>query len=265
MKSPPFIFAGLMLIILLMIGTTLTAAASQQSQAVYFTPTPRPDGRIIYIVKTNDTCISISLLNQVSLDTLRSLNNIKGSNCPIQQGQELLLGMAGPAQTPTPGPSLTPTSILPSPTPFAGNGAVCVELFEDINGNGLAEDNEPMMAGGQVSLTDSSGKFSRTGATTAIIDPTIDNPLCFTDVPEGNYNISIAVPEGYNPTIATNHTLQVKAGETTTIDFGAQVSLRSSVATPVETPRSPLLGILGGALILAGGGLALFLRRSSHK
>ena len=122
MKSPPFIFAGLMLIILLMIGTTLTAAASQQSQAVYFTPTPRPDGRIIYIVKTNDTCISISLLNQVSLDTLRSLNNIKGSNCPIQQGQELLLGMAGPAQTPTPGPSLTPTSILPSPTPSQGMG-----------------------------------------------------------------------------------------------------------------------------------------------
>jgi hypothetical protein len=265
MKSSPFIFASLMLVILLMIGTTVPATASQQSQAVYFTPTPRPDGRIIYIVKSLDTCISISLLNQIPLDTLRSLNNLKGSDCPIRTGQELLLGMAGPAQSPTPGPSLTPTSFLPTPTPLAGNGAVCVELFEDINGNGLAENIEPMMAGGQVSLTDSSGKFSRTGATTAIIDPTTDNPLCFTDVPEGNYTVSIAVPEGYNPTIATSHTLQVKAGETTTIDFGAQVSLRASAPVPAETPRSPMLGILGGALILAGGGLALFLRRSTHK
>lgn len=263
MKSFPIILIALVLVALILVGSALPAAASPQYQAVYFTPTPRPDGRIIYIVQNNDTCISISLLNQIPLDTLTSLNNLKGSNCIIQPGQELLLGMAGPAESPTPGPSPTPTPLLPTPTPFAGNGAVCVELFEDINGNGVAEDTEPMMGGGQVSLTNATGKFSRTGATVAILDATVDTPLCFNDVPEGSYNVSMAVPEGYNPTTGTTFTLNVVAGQTITIDFGAQVSLRSYPAAPVETPPSPLLGILGGALILAGGGLALYLRRSN--
>jgi hypothetical protein len=265
MKSIAFIFFGLALICMILIGSSLPAAASPADQAAYNTPTPRPDGRIIYVVKEGDTCLSISLLNQVPLDTLRINNNLKGTNCIIQPGQELLLGMAGPASSPTPGPSQTPTPILPTPTPFAGNGIICVELFNDINGNGLAEDSEPMMGGGAVSLTDTTGKFSRTGSTNAINDPATDTTLCFNDVPEGNYSISVAVPEGNNPTTASNHTIKLGAGQTITIDFGAQVSLRASTAPPVETPRSPLLGILGGALILAGGGLALFLRRSSSK
>ena len=262
-KSFPYIFLGLLLVSLVLISSVLTVSASPQPQAVYFTPTARPDGRIIYIVKQNDTCISISLLNNIPLDTLRNLNNLKGSNCIIQLGQELLLGLSGPAVSATPGPSQTPTPLLPTSTPVAGNGEVCVELYNDINGNGLAEDTEPTMAGGEVSLTDVKGVYSNTGTTTAIVDATVDQHLCFSDVPEGNHNISIAVPQGYNPTTATSHSLQVLAGTTSTIDFGAQVSLRNAAPAPVATPRSPLLGILGGALILAGGGLALYLKRST--
>ena len=264
MKSLPIVFLCLALLIVVLVGPAYPAAADARFQAVYYTPTPRPDGRIIYIVKANDTCISISLLNQIPLDTLRSLNNLTGSNCVIQVGQELLLGTAGPASSPIAGPSPTATPILPTPTPFAGTGTVCVELFEDINGDGVAQDTEAMMAGGQVSLTDSSGKFSKTGATAAILDPTVDQPLCFNTVPEGSYSVSIAVPEGYNPTTATTFSLAMKAGQTTTIDFGAQVSLRNAPPVPVEQPRSPLLGILGGGLILAGGVLALILRRTSR-
>ncbi len=265
MKSFLFVFIALTMAALILMGPAFPAAATVQSQAVYYTPTPLPDGRILYTVKENDTCLSISLLNQIPLDTLRSLNNLTGSGCTIITGQKLLLGMAGPAPTATPGPSPTQTAVLPTPTPFAGNGAVCVELFEDINGNGVAEDTESMMGGGQVSLTNPSGSFSRTGATKTILDPTVDTPLCFNDVPEGKYSVSIAVPEGYNPTTDTTFTLDVKAGQTTTIDFGAQVSLRNAPVVPVEQPRSPLLGILGGALILAGGGLGLFFLRRSHK
>ena len=47
------------------------AIAGQIAQAAYFTPTPGADGRIIYVVKSNDTCLSISLLNRVSLDNIR--------------------------------------------------------------------------------------------------------------------------------------------------------------------------------------------------
>jgi hypothetical protein len=264
MKSFLYILIGVGLIGLVLLNPVLPVAASVSQQAVYFTPTPRPDGRIIYIVKANDTCISISLLNNIPEDTLRNLNNIKGTSCVIVVGQELLLGMAGPALTPTAGPSQTPTPLLPTSTPFAGNGSVCVILFNDVNGNGLAEDTEVDMAGGEVSLSDNAGKFSRTGTTVTINDPTVDLPLCFNDVPEGEYNVSIAVPQGYNPTTETSRSLSVKAGSTSTVDFGAQVSLRATdPSTPVAAPRSPLLGILGGALILAGAGLAFWLRRSS--
>ena len=70
----------------------------------------------MYIVKDNDTCISISLLNNISEDSLRSLNNLK-SDCTLQTGQVLLLGTAVPGLTPTVGPTSTPTPLLPTPTP----------------------------------------------------------------------------------------------------------------------------------------------------
>jgi hypothetical protein len=193
-------------------------------------------------------------------------SNLKGSDCVIRVGEELLLGTAGPAETPTVGPSPTPTPLLPSATPFAGNGTVCVVLFEDVNGNGIKDDTEPTLAGGAVSLTDRPGKVSRTGTTVVVANPDVDLPLCFNTVPEGDYNISLAVPQGYNATTNTNYPLKVKAGETSTLDFGAQISLRAAPVTPdpTEPASSPLLGILGGVLILAGAGLAIYLRRTTR-
>lgn len=264
MNRRTLIVLSLLAATILLASGLIPAAASPQAQAVYFTPTPRPDGRIIYIVKQGDTCISISLLNRISETELRSLNNIRGTDCIIRLGQELLLGMAGPAETPTIGPSPTATPLLPTPTAFAGNGAVCVVLFDDINGNSLREENEPTLAGGATSLTDRSGKISRTGNTIIVNDPDNEKPLCFSEIPEGDYNISIAVPQGFNATTTTNYPLKVKAGETSTLDFGAQVSLRSATPAPAEEGASPLLGILGGIMILAGAGLAIILRRSTR-
>jgi hypothetical protein len=264
MNRRTFIVLALLAGAILLAGGILPASANPPSQAVYFTPTPRPDGRIIYIVKQGDTCISISLLNRISEAELRSLNNIRGTDCVIRLGQELLLGMSGPAETPTIGPSPTATPLLPTPTAFAGNGEVCIVLFNDVNGNSMREEIEPSIAGGAVSLTDRGGRISRTGNTVVVVDPDTQKPLCFGELPEGDYNISLAVPQGYNATTTTNYPLKVKAGETATLDFGAQVSLRAATPAPAEGGPSPLLGILGGLMILAGAGLAIILRRSAR-
>lgn len=249
----------LLLLIAWLASLVLPATASPEPQIAYFTPTPRPDGRIIYVVKENDTCIRIALLHKISEEQLRNLNNLRGQNCIIQVGQELLIGLAGPADTPTPGPSPTPTPLLPTPTPLPGKGSICIILFEDINGNGLLEEKETLLLGGAVSITNSKAGYSQTGIT--LDDPA--NPLCYEDIPEGEYNISLAVPQGYNPTTFTSRTLKLVAGDTSTLDFGAQISLKnppnSSGSDTVS--RVPLLGVLGAFLILAGIGMAIYLRR----
>lgn len=260
MKRTSIFLLGLALVGFWLSRQILPAAASANPQVVYFTPTPRPDGRIIYIVKTGDTCISISLLHRISEEQLRTLNNIRGQNCVVQLGQELLIGYGGPAESPTPGPSRTPTPLLPTSTPLPGKGSVCVVLFVDVNGNGLFEENEAGMGGGAVSISDPGGKFSQTGTTTD--DPT--KPLCFDNVVEGSYNLSLAVPRGYNPTTSTSRSINLRAGDTSTLDFGAQISLKAppAAAAPESASQIPLFGVLGAALILAGIGLGIYLRRT---
>jgi hypothetical protein len=259
MRRIAIIFISFLLVGIWLGTLSLPAAASPDAQIVYNTPTPGPDGRIIYIVQQGDTCIRIALLHQITEDQLRSLNNIRGQNCIVVLGQQLLIGYAGPAESPTPGPSATPTPLLPTSTPLPGKAAVCVVLFEDINGNGLLEDTESLLIGGQVSITNQRGTYSKTGTT--LDDPAA--PLCFEDIVEGSYTISMAIPQGYNPTTSTSRTILLQAGDTSTLDFGAQISLKAPPpsAAPESTSRVPLFGFLGVVLILVGVGLAVYLRR----
>ena len=68
------------------------AAAAPQAQIYYSTPTPDVDGRIVYIVKPGETCLSISLLTGISLNDLRTLNNLN-EDCLLRENQQLLLAV----------------------------------------------------------------------------------------------------------------------------------------------------------------------------
>lgn len=234
------------------------AASPQQPQAYYYTPTAGPNGRIIYTVKAGDSCTSVSLLTGVPLDELRLLNNLD-SDCLLAEGQELLLGIYQ-EMTPTPGEILTPTPILALATPFTGNVEVCVYLYEDLNGNALAEENELPLANGVVSLANFFGTISRTGNTTDSTDP-----LCFSDVPEGEYNVSVAIPEGYNATTIVNYPLTVKPGDKAILDFGAQPKGESqtdiSETNGADENSSLLMAILGVTMVLSGIGLGFYVRK----
>ncbi len=271
-----FLTVSLVAILVAFFALTFPAQASPPPQLPqYATPTPQPDGRIIYIVKEGDNCISIAALNGISLDLLYGQNPQLETDCSnLIPGMQLLLGLGGPAAyTPTPGPSPTPTIPPASPTPFSGTTEVCILLYDDFNGNALREETEPGLAGGQVSVTDINGAYSQTQSTVSAIDPDTEEPVrtCFSDVPEGTFNISIAIPEGYNPTTQISSRLKVKAGDTAFVRFGAQS--KSVQAAPVEPGPDggnniPWMGILGGALLLGGLGMgwfALRLRRPSSK
>jgi len=244
---------GLFLFALLVIAILLpTTGSSRLPQAYYYTPTPGADGRIIYTVKENDTCISIALLNDIDEQVLRSLNNLQGDDCQfLQVGQQLLIGVIEEA-TATPQTQDTPQ---PTPTPFKGNGTICIFLFNDANGNAMAEEAELPIAGGEVSLTDQLNNINLIGTTADTIEP-----LCFEDIPEGEYNISVAIPEGYNPTTVMNYALALSAGEVSIVDFGAQPSSSMQPIFGDDRP-SPLLAVLGFFFIASGVGLFLYVRR----
>jgi LysM repeat protein len=248
-----WIALGLVLAGLVLLGLPGRVLAGNLSQNVYQTPTPLPDGRILYIVQPGDTCLRIMLLTGVSLDQIRSLNNLD-SNCTINAGQKLLIALAvSVAPTATAGPSPTSGPVIPTATPFHGNGEVCVAVFEDVNGDATRQDTEGIIPDAAVSLTDNLGTFSKTATTTNATDP-----VCFPDIPEGDYNISVAVPEGYNPTTAMNYALQVKAGDQALLDFGAQLSAQAVPLPPAEGGHSPLLGLVGGVLLVIGAGMGVY-------
>lgn len=229
-----------------------------QYQVPVYTPTPLPDGRIIYIVQANDTLLRISLISGVSVEELRGMNNLV--NDIIVPGQELLLGFGGPAEvTITPGPTPTPTVELPSPTPAPGTGNICILLFNDRNGDSLRQEEEPSLPGGAISVSDRSGEMSETEETVEGLEP-----QCFEGLMEGEYTISVAVPSGYNPTTRTSYELMLGAGEEAYIDFGAQPNsetLAEEPILPAEGQRSPILGIVGGTILVLGVVLALFASR----
>ncbi len=251
-RKKSFSFPWILCIPLGILGLLLNFEQPAFAYQALASPTPDFDGNIFYTVSDLDTCLSISLKMGVDVETIRSLNNLD-VNCTLIAGTKILLGRVL-TPTPTAGPSPTPTEILPTPTPYDGSAQLCIYLFEDKNGNATAEETETGIAGGAVSVTKRGGTESFTGLTTGL------DLLCFPEVPEGDYNISVAPPKEYNPTTNMNYPITIKAGDTTQVNFGAQKQAafeNSAAATQQQTKKSPLLAIIGIVLILIGIGIVV--------
>ncbi len=257
---------GLVLVAALLVEFSAGVQAAPGNQQKFPSPTPGPDGRIIYTVKEGDNCLLLQLLYGVSVDYIRTTNHLD-ENCTLQVGQKIMLGIGGPsAASPTPGPSPTPSPTPPTPTPAAGGMAeVCILLYNDVNGDGLRQANELPIVGGAISLTSLTGTYSATLTTVLPTDPNAYPGTCFTNVPEGKYTVSAAVPSGYNPTTGLTATLdQVNPGDTIDVPFGAQEKTTPDNPTPVGR-RSPILGILGVLFLLGGIGLGVYAWRILRK
>ena len=267
MKNWFFGLTGILLLVALpvWISTVVQAAPSSQVQQ-FASPTPGPDGRILYVVKAGETCLQISLMYGVSVDYIRTTNHLD-VNCTLQAGSAIMIGVGGPsAASPTPGPSSTPTPVPPTATPSIGGTAeVCVLLYDDINGDGIRQTTEPAIAGGAVSLTSLTGTYSQTQTTIIQSDPNAYPGICFSGIPEGRYTVSAAVPDGYNATTTLTYSLDsVKAGQTAEVNFGAQARTNPNGPSQGST-HSPLLGILGAVFLLGGIGLGIYAWRVMRK
>lgn len=252
-KHSIFIFLVLALFGLTLLALLPQFASPVQAQVFYYTPTPDSAGNINYVVKEGDTCDSIALLNNISVDTLRSLNQLTVDDCRfLTLGKKLILGTV-PTPVITAGPSPTPTNAIPTPQPAAGTGTLCIYLFNDTNGNGMVDDGEGPIADGQISINSAATNTSLTGTTLGTGDA-----VCFADIPESDYNISMAIPEGYNATSSQNTTVNLKAGDTATVNFSAQPSSRLGTGELSSGSKSVLLAVIGGLVLVAGIGLGFY-------
>lgn len=244
------------------LATPALAYAPALQATLQPTPTPGADGRILYTIQSGDSPLLIAEKFGIDYQQLRILNNW-GENEVLTEGQVILLGLAGEA-TPTAGPTSDVVATITPETP--GTGSICVLLFDDVNGDALRQDTELGIADGAASVSERTGLASRTGVTVSELD--VDGlpvPTCFTDLPVGEYTVSAAAPEGYNPTTTQSATIQLHPGDQTTLNFGAQANSASSGLTPEEGGRSPLMGLLGIVLILGGAGLGAYTWQMSRR
>jgi len=273
-------FLGIVLLLILVTLAVPTMAAPSPQYTAIASPTPGPDGRIIYIVQEGDTLWRISAITGISLDELRRLNNLTAEDI-IQPGDRLLLGLGGPSNIPpTEGPAPTPTSDLPTATPMIGTGVLCISVFVDVNGDAIRQEEELDLEGSAISISNRAGTISLSQGESGGLVPRCyeDIELGFFDIPgsreecisivqcaleldQGQYNISVAIPEGYNATTSMNHTQDLEAGFQTFLDFGAQPNSETAAEVPIiqeeGQERSPMLAILGIGLLVVGIGLGV--------
>jgi hypothetical protein len=275
MKKYLFSTAGYLLPFLLVAGFIAPAfsflaqpasASGDQSAGVpvaqftpFPTPTPLPDGRIVYLAIEGDSAWRIAAIFGLDLDELRNLNKW-GENPTIQKDQQIILGFASAAEPPpaASGPTPTPAPILPTPSPEPGWAELCILLYNDVNGDSMRQETEGSLPGGAISISNRAGSFSVTADTVSGLDF-----QCFKNVPEGSFFISVAVPDGYSPTTQIDYALEIVAGEKAYVPFGAQANSETEIQmpTPQGSGRSPLLAMVGAGMLVIALGLALYATR----
>ncbi len=141
-----------------------------------------------------------------------------------------------------------------------GNGQICVLAFEDINGNGLKGDDEPLLAGVGFTLSDETGvkgSYSTDGNS---------EPYCFGNLPPGSYTVQARGPANLEATTAGQWAISLASGAQFDVMYGAQAT-GAAAATPATGGSTGGSGFttlgriaLGGLglLILAGSGFMFF-------
>ena len=218
-RSISFVTFSLAAIALMLILIPLEVGHGEQGllqPTPFLTPTPRGDGRIIYIVQEGDTPWRIAAIAGITIEELMTRNGLQADDY-ISPGMELELGLAGPVvSTSEPLTDVSPTAEPPTATPVVGLGEICVAMFLDENGDGSRDELEGMLADGRVSIADVNGVLA--GEYTTDVNPENEDGYCFTDLENGDYNVSAAVPPDHNPTTVMSLPVRLNPGEISRLD-----------------------------------------------
>jgi len=220
--------------------------------------TQRPDGSTVHTVQAGDTLFGMALAYGVTVDQIMQLNNLQAGDY-LQIGQELVVkGPAGPP-TPTaaPQPTAAPTAAaLPQPTPVAAvlaPSGLCVQAFNDRNGNGLYDNNEELIANVKfIVMADD------TQAATYMTNG-VDEPHCFTDLPSRAYTVRVEPPMNYVSTTDEQVGVALAAGQTANVSFGTQPPGGKGPAPAAGSGGTTSLLTRYGGVLAGVGGLGVLL------
>ena len=225
--------------------TTPGAGAPAPTSPPAATLTPRSDGAVVHTVKAGDTLYDIALQYNVRVDDLYKLNNLTPASI-LSIGQEIVVqaGKGGaPAAQATPVPkatqplapqtpvtSTTPTAtampIPPTATPVPGG--LCVSAFDDANGNGVRDGNEPGLAGVTFIVSSGGSEAARYSTDAA------GKPYCLTTLPPGAYSVQATLPSGY---VAASEKVDIALTLGQRVDL-AMAARRGEKATPTVIPTT---------------------------
>ncbi len=108
-------------------------------------------------------------------------------------------------------------------------GQLCVQSFNDLNGNGVKDTGEGLLAGAQIVIKDALNVTVQSFTTDGLTEP-----RCFT-LNVGAYTVTETNPPGTTSTTSDNVSANVNAGGTTSVEFGNQLFTPTPTNTPTRT------------------------------
>jgi hypothetical protein len=167
--------------------------------------------------------------------------------------------------TATPQGQAAPTA-PPPPTPTPSTGQVCIQAYNDRNGNGEQDSDENLLQGVVFTLADASGP--RDSYTT----DGVSEPHCFAGLPPGSYQLTAKAPANYSATTQKSYIVALNSGGKSEWAMGARRGGPAPTATRTGGAASAGLGSAGrmvlivvAILVLIGlgfvGGFLLLSRR----
>jgi LysM repeat protein len=253
-----------------------TQASPQPSNTPLVQPTPLPDGTVTHLVQAGDTLFGISLQYDVPLEELYRLNDLSPESF-LYLGQELIVkaGEPGSSATPLAPDQATPTAAPPTPTPTPQPGGLCLGAFEDTNGNGLQEGDEPALAGVTfVIVSPENTELEARYVTDGLLAS-----HCLAALPPGAYSAQVTPPVGYmlafdtvGVTLAAGQRVDlhmaVRRGEfpsPTPLPDGTPATAQATTTPTPSPPRAAsglTIGVVVVGVLLLGGSLLAFALRS---
>lgn len=259
----------------------LAAAASLQAQA---------NDDIVHTVAAGETLTLIANAYGVTLERLLSLNELD-PDAYLQIGQRLVVipadeiaqpegeaededededeaDAAEEAEAALPLPSVdsphAPVAQADAPMmdPADISPQLCFALFEDDNQNGHREPGERYLEAGRILLLDAAG-----GEALSYTTDGESEPYCRRDLARDLYQLELRPPDGYGATSAASLQIDLRAGGSVNVEFGAKRGLETFIvptaeASPAGPPvvdegESSLLQEASGIFVLALAGVVL--------